>query len=120
MQFDDPAFRRELGAWVHSRRSATRDGMSGAAFGMPDVLSSVGGLIIRTFDMGNGMGAKDEEIAAGSPALLVLATSDDAPESWLRAGLALSSVLLDVAAAGWTSAYLNQPVETPELRPRLR
>lgn len=119
MQFGNPAFRRELAAWVHSRRSATRDGMSGAAFGMPDVLSPVGGHIIRTFDMGDGIGAKDEEIAAGSPALLVLATSDDEPEHWLRTGLALSSVLLDVAAAGWTSAYLNQPIETPELRPRL-
>lgn len=120
VQFGNPAFRRELAAWVHSRRSATRDGMSGAAFGMPDLLSAVGGLVIRTFDMGDGRAAKDEAIAAGSPALLVLATRDDEPESWLRAGLALSSVLLDITAAGWTSAYLNQPIETRELRPRLR
>lgn len=119
LQFGNPAFRRELAAWVHSRRSASRDGMSGAAFGMPDILSPIGGLVIRTFDMGDGQAAKDEAIAAGSPALLVLATSDDAPERWLSAGLALSAVLLDVTAAGWTSAYLNQPIEAHELRPRL-
>lgn len=87
---------------------------------MPDVLSSLGGLILRTFDMGNGQGARDEEVAAGSPALLVLATADDEPESWLRAGMALSSILLDITAAGWASAYLNQPIETEALRPRLR
>jgi hypothetical protein len=34
--------------------------------------------------------------------------------------MALSSILLSVTAAGWTSAYLNQPIETDALRPRLR
>lgn len=118
-QFGDPAFRRELASWVHSRRAASRDGMSGAAFGMPDVLSSVGGLVIRTFDMGNQQGATDEAVATGSPALLVLATPRDEPECWLQAGMALSAILLEVTAAGWTSAYLNQPVETGPLRDRL-
>lgn len=120
MQFGDPAFRRELASWVHSRRTATRDGMSGAAFGMPDVLSGVGGLVIRTFDMGERQGATDEAIATGSPALLVLATRRDQPGDWLHAGMALSTMLLVVTAAEWTSAYLNQPVETEALRPKLR
>lgn len=118
-QFGDPAFRRELASWVHSRRAATRDGMSGAAFGMPDVLSGVGGLVIRTFDMGDRQGATDETVATGSPAMLVLATPDDEAASWLQSGMALSSVLLEVTAAGWTSAYLNQPVETASLRAKL-
>lgn len=119
-QFADPAFRRELGAWVHSRRAASRDGMSGANFGMPDVLSAVGGLVIRTFDMGQGIGAKDEQIAAGSPALLVVATPGDGPRDWLAAGAAHAEMLLAVAAAGLTAAYLNQPVEVERLRPQLR
>jgi hypothetical protein len=119
-QMSDPAFRRELAAWVHSRRAATRDGMSGAAFGMPDVLSAVGALVIRTFDMGDGQAARDEKVAAGSPALLTLATERDEPGDWLRAGMALSSILLELTAAGWTCAYLNQPIETDHLRPQLR
>lgn len=118
-QFADPAFRRELAAWVHSRRAASRDGMSAAAFGMPDLLSPAGALVIRTFDMGDGQGAKDEAVAAGSPALLVLATESDAPLDWLRAGMALATILVEVTAAGWTSAYLNQPIETGRLRPRV-
>lgn len=119
VQMSNPAFRRELASWVHSRRAASRDGMSGAAFGMPDVLSPVGALVIRTFDMGNRQAATDEAIATGSPALLVLATPGDDAENWLHAGMALSSILLAVTAAGWTSAYLNQPVETDQLRPQL-
>lgn len=120
VQFADPAFRRELGAWIHSRRRSSRDGMSGAAFGMPDRLSAVGSLVIRTFDMGDGVAAKDAEIAAGSPALLVLATPADEVRDWLAAGMAHAEMLLAVTAEGLTAAYRNQPVEVDRLRPRLR
>lgn len=119
-QFADPRFRRELGAWVHSRRAASRDGISGAAFGMPDLLSPVGSLVVRTFDMGEGIAAKDQEIAGGSPALLLVATPGDQPRDWLLAGMAHAEALLAVTAAGLTAAYLNQPVEVDALRPRLR
>ena len=119
-QFANSDFRAELASWVHSRRSASRDGMSGANFGMPDILSAVGGLVIRTFDMGDGIASKDEEIAAGSPALVLVATAGDAPIDWLRAGMAHIDMLLAVTAAGLTAAYLNQPVEVARLRPALR
>lgn len=118
-QFADPRFRRELGSWIHSRRAATRDGLSGAGFGMPDILSPIGALVIRTFDMGGGIGARDRDIAAHSPALLAVSTAGDAPRHWLAAGMAHAVMLLAVTAAGLTAAYLNQPVEVEELRPRL-
>ena len=120
-QFADPDFRRELASWVHSRRSESRDGMSGEAFGMPDVLSPVGALVIRTFDLGNGVAAGDaKKIMAGSPLLAILSTPEDGAADWLRAGRALSRVLLRLAADGATAAYLNQPLETPQLRPLLQ
>ncbi len=118
-QFADPAFRRELAHWVRSRRAGAHDGMSGANFGMPDMLSGVGGLVIRTFDLGGGVAAKDRDIAAHSPALLVFATPGDTPAHWLAAGEAHMAVFLAITAAGLTAAYLNQPVEVPDLRPRL-
>jgi len=121
VQFADAGFRRELAAWVHSRRSESRDGMSGDAFGMPDVLSPVGALVIRTFDLGNGVAAGDaKKIMAGSPLLAILSTPEDDVADWLRAGRALSRVLLRLAADGATAAYLNQPLETPQLRPLLQ
>ncbi|MDX1655511.1 MAG: nitroreductase [Candidatus Competibacteraceae bacterium] len=119
-QFDDPRFRRELAAWVHSRRRASRDGMSAEGFGMPDLLSPVGALVIRTFDMGNGVAAQDQQIAAGSPALAALLTSQDSPQEWLRTGEALARLLLILTARGATAAYLNQPVEVEALRAKLQ
>ena len=118
-QLADPSFRRELAAWIHSRRATSRDGMSGYAFGMPDLLSPVGALVIRTFDVGAGQAAKDEELASGSPALAVFATAGDEPGDWLATGRALQRALLTLTAAGFTASYLNQPIEVAALRPRL-
>lgn len=119
-QGSDPSFRRELAAWVHPNRSQSRDGMPGAAFGMSDLASYAGPLVLRTFDWGRGRAAKDHEIALGSPVLAALGTDVDTPAAWLQAGQALARVLLLGASMGVSASYLNQPIEVPELRPKLR
>lgn len=118
-QMADPAFRRELADWVHSRRAASRDGLSGAAFGMPDLLSFAGALVIRTFDLGDGQAARDLALADASPALAVLTTPGDAPRDWMAAGEAMERALISLARAGLAYSYLNQPIEVATLRPRL-
>lgn len=119
IQMADRAFRHELAAWMRSRHGASRDGMSGAAFGMPDLLSSAAALVVRTFDMGAGQAARDQALAEGSPALAVVATPGDTPRDWLAAGEALQRALLAITAGGFTASFLNQPIEVPALRPRL-
>ena len=121
IQFDNPAFRRELANWVHSTQLGSRDGMSGTGFGMPDVLAPVARFVIRTFDLGGGVAASDEsKITDGTPILGLLSTAEDNPPSWLKTGLALSRISLHLTAEGFTSSYLNQPIETASLRPRLK
>lgn len=120
-QFADPSFRRELASWVHSRRGASQDGMSGEGFGMPDVLSPAGALVIRTFDLGKGVAAGDrDKIVEGSPTLATFSSNDDTVYSWIQVGRALSRVLLTLTKHGVTASYLNPPVELAELRPRLQ
>lgn len=70
--------------------------------------------------MGNGVAAKDEKLATGSPLLLVLGTEQDTPPAWLAAGQALASVLLWACTEGVTASYLNQPCEIEALRIRFR
>lgn len=120
LQFADRSFRRELSAWIHSRRAHSRDGISGAAMGMPDTLSPVGAAVVRTFDVGDRTAAQDREIAAGSPVLGILSTPGDTPPDWLGTGRALARVLLTATDEGVRASYLNQPIEVPALRPRLQ
>jgi nitroreductase len=119
IQMADAGFRHELAAWMRSRHGVTRDGMSGAAFGMPDLLSGTAALVVRSFDMGAGQAARDMALAEGSPVLAVLETPGDRAADWLAAGEALQRALLAVTAAGFTASFLNQPIEVPSLRPRL-
>lgn len=115
-QASDPAFRRELAAWIRPNRTSARDGMPGAAHGAGDLASLLGPWIIRTFDWGDGQAAKDRRLCAESPALALLATERDTPDAWLRAGEALGLMLLDATRAGLAASFLNQPIEVPGLR----
>ncbi|MBK1732404.1 Acg family FMN-binding oxidoreductase [Thiococcus pfennigii] len=119
-QHKDPDFRKELSEWLSSRRTSSRDGMSLASFGAPDILSSVGGFIIRTLDVGRRVAANDKRLASNSPALVVIATRDDSPRDWLAAGMMHVTALLAVTARGLTAAYLNQPIELAKFRARLK
>lgn len=111
-QWSNPAWRRELAAWMHPRHKG--DGLA-----MPGLLAPVAQGIVRSFDMGKGVAARDSDIAAGSPLLAVLGTDGDTPADWIEAGRALERLLLTARARGLQASYLNQPIQVAELRPRL-
>jgi hypothetical protein len=119
IQMADKRFRRELASWIHPNRSRSGDGMRGYGHGFGDLLSHAGPLVIRSFDLGKGQAAKDRALAERSPLLSVFLTESDTAAAWLAAGQALQRVLLRARAAGVWSSFLNQPIEVPELRPRL-
>jgi iron-sulfur cluster repair protein YtfE (RIC family) len=119
LQLDDPRFRRELASWVHPRRTKARDGMPSYAVTLPSLLATLGPFVIRTFDVGKGVAARDRKLADGSPTLLVLGTDGDTPADRLRAGIALGRVLLRATQEGVAASFLNQPVEVSELRPKV-
>lgn len=119
-QFADGAFRGELSEWVRSNRTRTGDGMPGYAFGMGDLASLLGPWFIRHLDTGGRQADKDRRSALDAPALAVLGTAGDSPIDWLAAGQALGLLLLRGAAHGVQGSFLNQPIETPGLRPQVR
>lgn len=111
--WDDPRWRRELAMWMHPRREG--DGLT-----MPALAVPIAQAVVRTFDMGNGVAAKDQQLASASPLLTVLTTAGDDVAAWLRAGQALQRALLAGCRLGLQASYLNQPIQVAALRPRLR
>jgi hypothetical protein len=119
-QFNDSSFRRELAGWIHPSRS--NDGMPGESQGfyaLTDFTTPIAAMAIRTFDLGNGVAAAHQQLARGSPLLIILSTPMDNNEAWLAAGLGLQRMLLAAVKAGYSSSYLNQPIEVSDLRARL-
>lgn len=109
----DARWRRELAAWMHPRRAG--DGLSLPALAVP-----VAQMVVRSFDMGHGVAAKDRQLADASPVLAVLSTDGDTPHDWLAAGQALQRALLLGVQLGLQASYLNQPVQVDALRPKLQ
>ncbi|PFH21051.1 Acg family FMN-binding oxidoreductase [Burkholderia sp. JKS000303] len=120
-QFADPRFRRELASWIDPRRHV--DGMPAFAAGVPALLDFAAPVVttaVRTFDLGNGLAALHHQLVGASPLIVCIATVRDDREAWLAAGQALERILLVATRAGYTASYLNQPIETTELRTHLR
>jgi nitroreductase len=119
-QWHDHEFRRELAAWLRSNRHGATDGMPGYALGRSDLAAAFSPLVVRTFDRGDGEAAHDLELADGAPLLAVFGTARDAPRDWVIVGEALSRTLLAATVQGLAASFLNQPLEVPELRPKVR
>jgi hypothetical protein len=119
-QFNDSGFRRELASWIRPNRTRRRDGMPGYAFGIADAASLLGPTMIALFNTGARQGKKDQRLAASAPALLLLTTAHDTPADWLAVGQAVAVLLLRATAHGLAASFLNQPIEVPALRVRLR
>jgi len=113
IQWANPSWRRELAAWMHPRRQG--DGLT-----VPGLVAPVAKAVVRTFDMGRGVAAKDNQLAAGSPLIAVLGSEQDGTEDWLRTGQALQRVLLKAFQQGLQASYLNQPIQVAPLRSKLR
>jgi hypothetical protein len=113
MLWANPSWRRELAAWMHPRRRG--DGLTLPALAIPAAQ-----MVVRSFDMGHGVAAKDHQLADESPVLAVLFTEGDRPRDWLAAGQALQRLLLVSVRLGLQASYLNQPVQVATLRPRLQ
>ena len=113
MLWANPSWRRELAAWMHPRRRG--DGLTLPALAIP-----VAQMVVRTFDMGHGVAAKDRQLADESPVLAVLTTVGDSPHDWLAVGQALQRLLLLGVQLGLQASYLNQPVQVATLRPKLQ
>lgn len=112
-QWGDPRWRRELAAWLHPRRRG--DGLS-----VPALAARVAQFVVRSFDMGDGVAAKDRQLADGSPLLAVVTTADDSVTGWIAAGQGLQHMLLQACASGVQASFLNQPVQVAAVRSRLR
>jgi hypothetical protein len=119
-QMADPPFRRELARWLRPAGSSKRDGIPAGAGKGPRTIKPIAPLVIRTFDLGGGLAAIDRRIATGSPVLAILWSRTDDRIGWLEAGRALARLLLSLAGDGVAVSYLNQPLEVPAIRRRLR
>ena len=111
LQCGNPSYVWELARWTGSR-AGRGDGVPSAAV---PAATGYGDLPVRRFSA-TRLHAPEEPEADGAGVLLVLGTSNDDRYARLRAGEALSAVLLAATGMGLATCPLSQPLELPDTR----
>jgi len=118
LEISDPAYRAELRAWTTTDPDR-RDGVR--ALVVPHVDGTAGDEVpIRDFDSQGKGGLPAGTRSGRDQCLLILGTTTDRPEAWLRAGEALERVWLEATRAGYVASLFSQPVEVAAVRAQLR
>jgi nitroreductase len=113
----DAAFRAELAHWTGPEMARDAAGIPAASLTGAAAEAGAGTVFaLREFPGRTGEPARPE----AHPGILVLCTVTDRRADWLRTGQALHHVLLVAGTAGHAASYLNQPIELPDLRSRVR
>lgn len=115
----DPAARRELARWIRPGAGRTADGMSVRSFGLPDMLGRIVSSAMKLFDLGPATAHAHESLVAHAPWIGLVFTKQEDRLAWLRAGMALADIVLEMTADGLDCSFLNQPVELRGARPRV-
>jgi nitroreductase len=105
-------YRAELTEWTLPS-PGRRDGVPPYAYGPWASLES---LPLRDFGLTQPMLRRRDERFEPHPTILVLSTTGDTGEQWVRAGQALQRVLLVATGHGLSATPMSQPLEIPALR----
>jgi len=119
MQLADPSFRSELAEWIRPNWTQKGDGITGSALGMNSVTAALAPWAVRVVDAGVLRAARDKNLCAEAPGLVVIQAEDSVPH-WLACGELLQHLLLVLTREGLHHSYFNMPVQVPDLRVRLR
>ncbi len=122
LQMGDDAFKHELQQWMRynkQHQDATRDGLSYAVFGAPNVPRFIAKAIMGAALNAEKQNKSDQKKLASSSHLVLLTTATNTPVAWVNLGRTLERLLLESTAVGIAHAYFNQPNEIASLAKKM-
>lgn len=120
-QFSDPAWSRELQSWIRfSGPEAVRtgDGLYGPVMGSPSVPRWLGRIAMRFGFSADRQNTRDRAHIMSSSAIAVIHSESSDKPHWIEAGRCYQRLALQATALGLKTAFINQPVEVADLRPK--
>lgn len=100
--------------WIGGDRDT--DGVPDSALGPLPAHSA----FTRDLSAGFDSDHRSEAVFERRPLLAVLATEEEDERSWLRAGMALQHLLLVTTSYDLVASFVNQPLEHPQTRGKIR
>lgn len=120
-QYSDKAFVKELATWLRfneQEASRSRDGLFTRCTGNPTVPRWLGEIFLN-LSTPDSMSKTDVANMRSSSGMAVLSSSEDNLAAWVTTGRLLQRFLLTATSLNIKVAFLNQPVEVPEVRKQL-
>jgi hypothetical protein len=118
-QMADGAFVKELKSWIRFNRAdavRTRDGLFSVTSGSPAIPNWLGKLAFGWFFTAEGENDKYARQIRNSAGIAVFVGESADKAHWVQVGRAYERFALQATALGIRNAFLNQPVEVPEVR----
>jgi nitroreductase len=110
----DEARGGERQVWIGGDRS--REGIPENALGPLPVRPA----FVRDLSAGFDSTCRSQAVYEAEPTIVVLATAGEDVSAWVQAGVALQHVLLTATSYGLAASFLDQLLERPEPRARIR
>jgi hypothetical protein len=121
-QLTDPAFRKELVAWIRfNPLEAMRmgDGLAGRTSSQPALPTWLAKWMIGLVLTPKGQAETDATNIGSSAGVAVFVSSRDDKPAWVEVGRAYERFALQATALDIRTAFINQPIEVRELRSQL-
>jgi hypothetical protein len=112
--FADEGFCQELSQWMRSSLKKYKDGMPGYNIGVPWLVSFLIPFAIAHFNLVKQQVAMVKAILDHTPAMMVISTKNDNPETWVRVGMVWEKIALMVTRAGANIGMLAAPIQIGE------
>jgi hypothetical protein len=119
VQMADPAFVKELKAWIRFNGSdavRTSDGLFSVSSGNPAIPTWLGDLAFGWFFTTKGENDKYAQRVRSSAGIAVFVGQAADKAHWVDVGRCYERFALQATALGIRNAFLNQPVEVPAVR----
>lgn len=119
-QLDNPAFRKELEAWIRfsdGEAIATGDGLSARVTGNPTAPRWLGKYLLRVMLRAKSENDKIARQIRSSAGIAVFVSEVNDRAHWVEAGRCYQRFALQATALGIRNAFINQPVEEATVRP---
>ncbi|EPH19098.1 Acg family FMN-binding oxidoreductase [Hoylesella oralis] len=121
-QMRDKNFKTELQQWMRynkKHQDATRDGLSYAVYGAPNVPRFIAKPIITKAMNAKSQNKSDKKKIASSSHFVLLTTRNNTVEQWINLGRTLERILLRATEMDIVNAYMNQPNEIHEISSKM-
>lgn len=120
-QINDPAFMKELKAWIRfgaDEAERTGDGLFSGAAGSPTMPRWLGSPMMGLFFTPKSENKRYAQQIRNSSGIAVFVSDVSDKAHWVEAGRCYERFALQATALGIRNAFLNQPVEVGAIRPQ--